>query len=225
MGERLQIKSDRCLTVATSSVAFSLDEYGEATTLFIDDRIVPIETHAGLPRSTVLRVVAEFARVPAPLRALLTRLRFYAAASDRDAEWGRIYGLPVAAGMGAVASGRVNVYPRGLASLDAEDGDAFARGMMHELGHVWSLRAWVEDESAQAAWREAIARDEGTPSAYARRSYAHSGLPYEDAAEATALYFLVRGTAVEATHRAQLAARFTLLDERFFPSAGELAAM
>ena len=86
----------------------------------------------------------------------------------------------------------------------------------HEaIGHCWSLRDWARDPSAKDAWLDAIARDGTAPSTYAALSFRKSGLPHEDVAEATALYFLVLGTPGFDAHRAAMPARFALLAARF----------
>jgi hypothetical protein len=60
-----------------------------------------------------------------------------------------------------------------------------------------------------------IASDPSAPSAYARTSYRSSGAPDEDAAEATALYFLVLGTPAFDAYRAAMPKRFGLIATRF----------
>jgi hypothetical protein len=110
-------------------------------------------------------------------------------------------------------AGDITIYPYGIAEL--RDEDFFVKNLMHELGHVWSRRAWRDDPVSQQAWRDAIARDPDPPSEYARTSFRNSGALDEDAAEATALYFVERGTAAFARYRARMPARFALLAARF----------
>jgi hypothetical protein len=88
---------------------------------------------------------------------------------------------------------------------------------MHELGHAWSLRAWQDDPASAQAWRAAIASDQDPPSEYARGSFQSSGALDEDAAEATALYFIERGTPDFERYRARMPARFALIAARFAP--------
>jgi hypothetical protein len=204
----LQIKDDARLVLRGEPAPVEL----QGAALRLDGRLLPVEAPAGAPLAEIAR---ELARVPRALREVLTRLVVSAAENPSDAEWSARYGLPVRAGMGANASGTVTIFPHGLSRLTSPDRDAFARNLLHELGHCWSLRAWRDEPAAQRAWLAAMARDPAAPSVYAQESFRRSGLPFEDAAEATALYFLVRETEALAEYRAALPARFALLDERF----------
>ena len=115
--------------------------------------------------------------------------------------------------MTAGASGDITIYPHGIAEL--ADEDVFVRNVMHELGHVWSQQAWNADPAARRTWLDAIASDPAAPSRYAMSSFRGSGDPDEDAAEATALYFLVRGTPAYERYRSAMPARFASLVARF----------
>jgi hypothetical protein len=133
--------------------------------------------------------------------------------SPLDAMYTKKYKAPVEAGMTSNATGNVTIYPHGIAEL--ADPDGFVRNFMHELGHTWSLAAWKADPAARQRWLAAIASDPKAPSYYAAVSFKSSGEPFEDAAEATALYFVTRGTPLFARYRAVMPARFALVAERF----------
>jgi hypothetical protein len=210
----LQIKQDHRLPVQGVPAPFTLGAPGAVTSLAIDGRRIPIASCAGAPVEDVARSIA---RVPAGLRAVLAEVVISPTANPADATWAEVYGLPVRSGMGAVASGSgtVVIYPHGLERLHTAGGDVFVRNLMHELGHCWSLRDWARDPAAKDAWLDAIARDGTAPSTYAALSFRKSGLPHEDVAEATALYFLVLGTPGLDAHRAAMPARFALLAARF----------
>lgn len=130
-----------------------------------------------------------------------------------DAAFSKKYGVTVVAGMTAGASGDITISPHGIAEL--RDEDVFVRNLMHELGHVWSRQAWDADPSARRTWLDAVASDSTAPSRYAMSPFRGSGDPDEDVAEATALYFLVRGTPAFQRYRAAMAARFASLVARF----------
>ncbi len=82
------------------------------------------------------------------------------------------------------------------------------------------MREWTTTPSAKEAWVRAIASDPAAPSFYATAAFQNSGLPFEDAAETTALYFLVLGAPAFAVHEAAMPARFALLRARFGEVAG-----
>jgi hypothetical protein len=184
------------------------------TWLSIDGRQIPIAAQGEAPLEETARSIA---RVPMALRAVLTAIAISPTANPADDAWAKTYGLPVRSGMGAIASGsgKVVIYPHGLEQLRSRGSDVFVRGLMHELGHCWSLRDWAKTPSAKDAWLGAIASDRSAPSQYAVLSFRNSGWPYEDAAEATALYFLVLGTPAFGDYRASMAGRFALLRARF----------
>ena len=209
----VQIKSAHDLAVGGEAVPFALERRDTTTALSIDGREIPIAAYEGAPLEVIARSIA---RVPSPLRALLSRIVISLEANPKDAAWSQTYGLPVLAGMGAVGSGRITIYPHGIDQLALPDGeDVFVRNLMHELGHCWSLADWTRQPSDQEAWVRAIASDPSAPSQLAALSFRNSGLPYEDAAEATALYFLVRGAPSFDAYRAAMPARFALLAARF----------
>jgi hypothetical protein len=211
---RLQVKSDTSLRVHGEAALFRLAQRGDHALIAIDGREIPLIARADAPAADIAHAVA---RVPGPLRPVLRRLAVSAEPNPTDAEWARLYGMPVRAGMGALAdgSGTVMIYPHGLEQLHAADRDAFVRGLMHELGHCWSLRAWIENPAARDAWLAAIASDAEAPSQYALGAFRNSGRPDEDVAEATALRFLLLGTADFERARTAMPARFALLAERF----------
>lgn len=210
----LQIKKEQSLPVQGVAAPFTLRNAGADASLSIDGRELPIAFYAGAPVEEVARAIA---RVPALLRGVLTSIVISPNPNPYDAIWAEKYRLPVLSGMGAAASGsgRVVIYPHGIAQLHAADGDVFVRNVMHECGHCWSLREWAKNPPAKQAWLDAIASDGDAPSFYAVSSFRNSGSPDEDAAEATALYFLVLGTAAFPVHRTRMPARFALLDARF----------
>ncbi len=204
----LQIKDAHDLPVRGEPAPFTLT----AAALQIDGREIPITAYDGAPLDAIAKA---FARVPLPLRGLITEIAVSSSPSPLDAAWARKYHAHVVAGMSAVASGKVTVYPHGIDELSDPDGDVFARNLMHELGHSWTLREWAATPAAKDAWLRAIASDRRAPSRYAIVSLANSGWPFEDAAEATALYFLVLGTPAFETYRATMPARFALIHTRF----------
>jgi len=204
----LQLKDDHDLPVRGEPAPFTLT----ATALQIDGREIPITAYDGAPLDAIAKA---FARVPLQLRGLLAELAVSSSPSPNDAAWARKYHAHVLAGMTTVASGKITVYPHGIDELSDPDGDVFARNLMHELGHAWTLREWSTTPAAKDAWLRAIASDRRAPSRYAVVSFASSGWPFEDAAEATALYFLVLGTPAFEAYRATMPARFALIHARF----------
>ena len=208
----LQIKEAHGLPVRGERAPFTLGAPSSTTSLAIDGREIPIASYEGAPLDLVAQSIA---RVPSALRDLLTRVVISPTASPDDAAWSEKYRLPVLAAMGAVASGRISIFPHGIAQLRLPDGDVFVRNLMHELGHCWSLRDWALAPAGKEAWMNAITSDRGAPSHFAILSFRHSGWPHEDVAEATALYFLIRGTPAFDTYRTTMPARFALLDARF----------
>jgi hypothetical protein len=208
----LQIKEDHRLPVRGVPVPFTLAALEGTTRIMIDGRQIPVSSYQGAP---LHEIASSVARVPRALRNLLACLVISPKANATDAAWSQRYGLPVLAAMGATASGRVSIYPHGIDQLRLPDGDVFVRNLMHELGHCWSLREWSVRPSARAAWLAAMASDASAPSKFAAISFRNSGEPYEDAAESTALYFLVLGTPAFGSHRALMPRRFALLDAHF----------
>ncbi len=199
-----QIKSERSLVVHTTAAPFTLADH----VLSIDGREIALQGDGDLPA-----IAHGIARVPPELRALITSIAISATPNPTDAAFAKKYGMPVTAGMTANADGEITIYPYGIAELREEDW--FVRNLMHELGHTWTLHAWRADPAALRAWLAAIANDRAAPSEYAMTSFATSGWPTEDGAEATALYFCVRGTSLYESFRAEMPARFALIASRF----------
>jgi hypothetical protein len=222
-----QIKSAPELAAPTAVAPYEVGS-GE---IRIDHRVIPVIGPTG--RSDTIDAIAhDFARVPRQLRDLLQTLAISAVPSPNDAYFAAKYKLPVNAGMATGLHGDITIFPYGLAELRGElgerrarstaegsaqldDGAMFVKNFMHELGHAWSRIAWASDASAKAAWLAAIASDPSAPSEYARISLRNSGAPDEDAAEATALYFLVLGTPAFDAYRAAMPKRFGLIAQRF----------
>ena len=200
----LQVKSAHELAAPVAVAAYAVRDGA----IEIDGRSIPV-----IGAGPLDAIAHGFARVPAPLRALLQTLAISPTDSPYDAYFQRVYKLHVVAGMGTGLHGDITIYPYGLTEL--RDEDFFVKNFMHELGHAWSRPAWRDDATAAKAWRDAIAGDPDPPSGYARDSFRNAGAMDEDAAEATALYFLMRGTADEARYRGRMPARFALLDARF----------
>jgi hypothetical protein len=201
----LQVKSAPELAAPTAVAAY---EVGSAE-IRIDGRAIPV---AG--DGPIEGVAHDFARVPRELRDLLQTLAISSVPSPNDAYFTAKYKLPVQAGMSTGLHGDITIYPYGLAELRANEA-MFVKNFMHELGHAWSRIAWAADASAKAAWLAAIASDPSAPSEYARTSYRSSGAADEDAAEATALFFIERGTPAFAAYRAAMPKRFALIAARF----------
>jgi len=204
----LQIKDDHDLPVRGEPVPFTLT----AGALQIDGREIPITAYDGAPLDPIAR---SFARVPLPLRGLITGIVVSSTPSPLDEAWARKYHAHVVAAMGAAPSGTVTIFPHGIDELSDADRDVFARNLMHELGHSWTMREWKATPAAKDAWLRAIASDRRAPSRYAVIAFRNSGWPFEDAAEATALYFLVLGTPAFESYRAAMPARFALIHARF----------
>ncbi len=79
--------------------------------------------------------------------------------------------------------------------------------LSHETGHLVAADAWTKDPTKLAAWKDAMAADEVTPSNYATASIR------EDVAEAIALYLQVKGLPEEATFQRQMPGRYALVKE------------
>jgi hypothetical protein len=207
-----QIKSAHELAAPTAVAAYEVGS-GE---IRIDGRAIPVTGDGPLDG-----IARDFARCPRELRDQLQTLAISPVPNPNDAYFRDKYKLPVQAGMSTGLHGDVTIYPYGLAELRAEstaqvDDDAmFVKNFMHELGHAWSRIAWARDASAKAAWLDAIASDPSVPSEYARMAFRNSGAPDEDAAEATALFFIERGTPAFDAYRAAMPKRFGLIAKRF----------
>ena len=220
-----QVKSARELAAPTAVAAYAVRD-GE---IDIDGRTIPVtgagpiercgsaapRTNAERCRGSIDAIAHDFARVPRELRDLLQTLAISAVPSPNDAYFSAKYKLPVKAGMSTGLHGDITIYPYGLAELGERDESMFVKNFMHELGHAWSRIAWAHDASAKAAWLAAIASDPSAPSEYARMSFRSSGAADEDAAEATALFFLERGTPAFDAYRTVMPKRFELIAQRF----------
>jgi hypothetical protein len=202
-----QVKSAHELRAPdTKLAAYAIDD----GTIALDGRTIPV-SGAG----PIAAIAHGLARVPPELRALLRSLVISPVASPNDARFTKQYGIQVQAGMSTAVTGEITIFPTGIAEL--RDEDFFVKNLLHELGHAWSLRAWRDDRTSAQAWRDAIASDPDPPSEYARVSFRNSGALDEDAAEATALYFIERGTPDFERYRARMPARFALIAARFAP--------
>ncbi len=210
----LQIKADARLAVVGPAAPFTLEGSGGKTMLAIDGRRFPLAANPGAPVAEIARCIA---RVPRALRNLFSRVFVSPVPNPADEAWAQRYELPVRSGMGALSSGdgTIVIYPYGISTLHLSNGDLFVRGLMHELGHCWSLHDWAHVPGAKKAWLAAIASDPGVASRYAQDALKNSGLAFEDAAETTALYFLTLGTDSFESYRATMPARFALLAARF----------
>lgn len=199
-----QIKSTHELRAPAEVAPYRVGDHG----IEIDGRWLPVTGEGPLAP-----IAHAFARVPPELRPLAHALIFSATASANDDYFAKKYKMPVKAGMSTAVSGDITIYPYGMAEL--QDEDFFVKNLMHELGHAWSLVAWQDDPASATAWRTAIASDADPPSEYARMSFRSSGAMDEDAAEATALFFVERGTPDFERYRRRMPARFALLTARF----------
>jgi hypothetical protein len=155
------------------------------------------------------RLARAISALPAPAARWLRGVTVNPVANPDDAKWAARYGRAVLAGMSAPATGVLWVYPHGLKQTEP----VLIRNMVHELGHVWSDRAFgnwrIADTVPPAGWLpwvRAIASDAMVPSRYAT---AHAA---EDVAESTLLYLSTAGTPMHAEYRRLFPARFALLD-------------
>jgi hypothetical protein len=107
--------------------------------------------------------------------------------------------------MTAGSEGILRVYP----ATTPQSAATIAGTLLHETGHVLSMRQFGDDNAAPGwnRWRDAAASDGLRPSQYAKNNLD------EDFAESMALYGLVKGTPEEASVRAMLPGRFSVLDE------------
>jgi hypothetical protein len=173
----------------------------------VGGQVVPLVTPWANDRARTLAAAARvgdaLAALPTSARRLIKRVQINPLPNPDDASWTKRYGRRVVAGMTASAvDGELCVYPHGL----SQTREVFIRNMMHEVGHLWSGRAYgVADGVRWSPWRRAVASDRTLPSSYA------TAAPQEDAAEATALYLSTLGTAEHARYRTLLPARFALL--------------
>jgi hypothetical protein len=200
-----QIKTAPEFPAPTDVAAFTIGDHAIA----IDGRSIPIDGSG--PLDDIARGLA---RVPRELRDVLQTLAISPTQSPNDAYFAAKYKLPVKAGMATGTHGDITIYPYGL-ELMRRDEAILVKNFMHELGHAWSRIEWQRDPKARDAWLAAIASDPGVASDYARMSFHSSGAPDEDAAEATALFFLVRGTPRFEQYRAAMPRRFALIAKRF----------
>jgi hypothetical protein len=206
-----QIKTAPEFPAPTAVATYSVDD--EAHAIAIDGRRIPIAGD-GPGDGEIDSIAHGLARVPRELRDVLQTLAISPTPSPNDAYFAAKYQLPVKAGMATGTHGDITIFPYGLELMHRSE-SILVKNFMHELGHAWSRIDWQADPKARDAWLAAIASDPGVASEYARTSFKSSGAPDEDVAEATALFFLVRGTPRFEPYRAAMPARFALIAKRF----------
>jgi hypothetical protein len=176
--------------------------------LVLDGRTIPIVLVATAPpaeRDRRARRLAEVAaRLPPYASRLLTQFVAFAAPRPTDRCDGR------QAGMTALGSGLISVFPHGF----EQDEATLARNLVHEVGHTVSLRAWGDDPQSAAwwRWREAVAADGAVPSHYGNGRDPRPRQLLEDFADASALYLLsLPYPKQHARFKSQIPARFELV--------------
>ncbi len=174
------------------------------------DIFVPARGSSSAGRLHRAREIARaIARMPPYARGQLKVVNMNPDRNPADERWEEAFDMPDLRSFASVnADGTLNLYPvdRRRPVIDSAE---FAAYLTHEAGHIRSQAEWGRDEhsSRWAAWRDAMASDRISVSAYAKRSI------HEDFAETYLLYEAVRGTPQEAEVRRLLPARFRLIDQ------------
>ena len=149
-----------------------------------------------------------FAMLPVQSRQLLSTIRLSPTNDPDEGHWAEKYQKRAfSTYMSVDEQGTVDVYP----TLSASNVKYLKHNLLHEAGHVWSIRVWGRDETAPAwaPWRDAMKADGLPVSLYGEES------PLEDVAEATALFLGTRGTPLFAEFRQLYPHRFKILTEQF----------
>ncbi|MET0329631.1 MAG: hypothetical protein ABW163_12810 [Luteimonas sp.] len=181
------------------AVRFDVTIDGETTPVYL-----PVETDPALDYHGLDEVAAGLASMPAEARNEIERIDVNADRNPEDAHWEVEYNSPgFRSYMTAGAEGVVSIYP--MPPEDAQTQDWLNGSLLHEVGHIVSLRDFSDEDWAN--WSTAAASDGDVVSDYATNS------PLEDFAETYKLYLSVIGTADEAAARERFPARFDFLDD------------
>lgn len=115
---------------------------------------------------------------------------------------------PDSADMTASPGGKIAIYPRAQPTSIS----GIYRTLIHESAHLLGFEKLGAEgtEKAWIAWKEAMAKDEVAPSAYARLNGSQPGI--EDFAESVTVWVLSQGQSEHEEWRALMPARFAFLD-------------
>ncbi|MET0328783.1 MAG: hypothetical protein ABW163_08450 [Luteimonas sp.] len=183
---------------AADATRFDVTIDGVTTPVYL-----PVQTDPALSYHSLDQVAAGLVSMPPHARAQIERLDVNADRNPEDAHWEVEYNSPgFRSYMTAGAEGVVSIYP--MPPEDAQAQDWLNGSLLHEVGHIVSLRDFSDDD--WATWNAAVASDGDVVSDYARNS------PLEDFAETYKLYLSVIGTSEEAAARTRFPERFEILD-------------
>lgn len=168
--------------------------------MYEPDKVPPSK----LNRMSLEELAQNLAALPLSVRRLIRVVTLEPAPYPEDGERAKESGKRVVAFMTASNDGVVNVYP----SEHRHNPYAVQSSLIHEAGHVLSLRAWspVVGRSDWLAWDAARAADGLEVSDYAMTNNR------EDFSESFEVYHHVLNTPHEAEIRGLFPARFALID-------------
>jgi len=176
--------------------------------IFAPKAFTPEKQGLGLPSAeNVARVLAE---TPYEARQHIVQVDIHPRRNPDDASYNRTPGYAQAGGgdfrsfMTAGAGGVVDIFPHGAAA----DLVTVESSLLHESGHVVSMKAWGEDVNGPswAPWREAMANDGAKLSKYATASV------FEDFGEAWSLFIQAHRKPREGEVRTLMPHRFAIME-------------
>jgi len=157
----------------------------------------------GIP--THVEITKALETVPTQQYGDLKKVMINSEPNPEDAIWQKKFGDPSfsSAATASLKQG-VAIYPwKGWSTFPQRYIDST---MLHETGHIWSETLW-QDTVKKQEWLEAIAKDGGTPSNYAKNN------PTEDFAETANMYWSSKGTPCEKAGRDRYPARYAYFDK------------
>ncbi|MCB9744112.1 MAG: hypothetical protein H6741_16060 [Alphaproteobacteria bacterium] len=163
----------------------------------------------------VLNAVAAYTRMPERNQMLVERLIFNpVVATARAAENEEIDAKNLPIFMETGAEGDIFIYP---IHVKPPSQTMYGDTLMHETGHVWSMRRWGDDETSEEwrPWREAIEEDGVTVSGYAKEGV------HDDFAETFDAYTSTWGRPENEEYRMLVPARFAILDRQLAPEMND----
>lgn len=157
-------------------------------------------------------VAEAVASLPPELQTYVKSVVVNPVQSPNDAYWQKKYDNPNHQSfMDAGKDGVITIYP---SHGDPPNADKLWKGMLHEVGHIFSQQAWGTDETGPGwkDWREAMSADQVSSSDYADKS------PQEDVADTLRAYILSKDSPEHEEYRAMFPHRFEILDRYFAQS-------
>jgi hypothetical protein len=157
------------------------------------------------------QVVASLESLPEASRRQIQQVHLNPAPNPQDTIWQHTpgYSADHVSYMTSSSDRIVRIFPMPSRFTGAVTTESIRTGsMLHETGHVVSQNAWGDDwhDRRWQPWRDAMASDRLTVSAYARSS------PWDDFAETWAVYMPIRSTPAGEEMRVLMPGRCRLID-------------